>query len=218
MPLFQDITAVIYDLDGTIIDSDQLHLDAWKYTGTCFSFEVTAEQLSALKGLSSKKTLEALLPPEQQKIIPEASDVKFQYLLDHLKEVPLVGNFLEAYQSLTSHNIPVGVCTSARQAFVEGIIKNVPALSILEGKVVWKEMFREGKPSAEPLLTTLRRMEITAPPSAVYVGDGYSDYGSALNAEMPFVYFCSQERDARVPSDISVISDHRELLPYLRLP
>ncbi len=218
MSVFHDITAVIYDLDGTIIDTDQLHLDAWKYTGTRFGFEVTAKQLSALKGLSSKKTLEALLSPEQQEIIPEASEVKFQYLLDHLKEVPILGNFLEAYQSLTSHNVPVGVCTSARQAFVEGIMKNVPALSILEGKVVWKEMFREGKPSAEPLLTTLERMEITAPQSAVYVGDGYSDYGSALNAGMPFVYFCPRERDARVPSAIPVISDHRELLPYLGLP
>ena len=218
MPLFHDITAIIYDLDGTIIDTNQLHLAAWKYTGTRFGFDVMTEKFLTLKGLSSKKMLEALLPPEQQEIIPEAGQVKFQYLMDHLDEVPILGNFLEAYQSLTSRNLPVGVCTSARQAFVEGIIKNVPALSILEGKVVWKEMFREGKPSAEPLLVTLKRMEITAPPSAVYVGDGYSDYGSALNAGMPFVYFCPQERDARFPSDIPIISDHRELLPYLGLP
>ncbi len=223
LPFFTARKALLYDLDGTIIDTDALHLAAWQRTGLEFGFEITAEQLATVKGLSSKKTLEALLPKEQHLIINEASERKFQYLMELTGNVEILGNFTEAYEQLARRNIPFGVCTSARRDFVDAIIKNVPALkTVLEGKTVCKEMFKEGKPSAEPLRVTLDFMgEVSGrripASSALYVGDGYSDYGAAQNAGMPFLYFCPREekREVRIPPEIITIKDHRELLAYI---
>ena len=208
---------VLYDMDGTIIDTDHLHLQAWQYTGRRYGFEVSSGQLSKLKGLSGKKTLEALLEVDDHSIISEASQIKFEYLMAHLAEVEILGNFVEAYQRLQEKSIPIGVCTSARQEFVNGVLQKVPALSFLEGKVVWKEMFAEGKPSAEPLWTTFDHLKIPRTAPAIYVGDGFSDYGSAQKAGMPFYYFCpdQEKKDARFPKNVPVISDHRELIPLL---
>lgn len=226
MPRFPARQAILYDLDGTIIDTDRLHLEAWQRTGKEFGFgiEITAEKLATVKGLSSKKTLEALLPPAQHSIIPEAAEKKFHYLMELAEKgrVEILGNFVETYEDIARRDIPVGVCTSARQEFVEAIIDNAPSLTILRRKIVCKEMFNEGKPSAEPLLVTLQLLggilgrEIPAD-LALYVGDGYSDYGAAQNAKMPFVYFCPEEgkREVRIPSEIITIKDHRELLEYI---
>ncbi len=218
----QPVKAVLYDMDGTIIDSDPLHVQAWQYTGTQFGFELTAEQLSTAKGLSSKKTLETLLPKDKYDIIPPACEMKFKYLMEHIGEVPILGNFMEAYQQLRERKIPIGVCTSARKEFVDAVLQNVPSLSFLTGKVAWKEMFIEGKPSADPLYVTLAQLEDgkgrIPTSSAIYVGDGFSDYGSAQNAGMPFVYFCADEkkRDTRMPSKLPTIKDHRDIFHLLQ--
>ncbi len=222
LPHFAARKAILYDLDGTIIDTDALHLEAWQRTGQQFGFEITAEQLATVKGLSSRKTLETLLPVEQHSVINEASERKFQYLMELTGKVEMLGHFEEAYEQMARRNIPFGVCTSARGDFVDAVVKNVPALRVLGGKVVSKEMFKEGKPSAEPLLVTLdllRRISGRKIPadSALYVGDGYNDYGAAQNARMPFVYFCPNEekREVRMPPEIITIKDHRELYDLL---
>lgn len=220
-PRFPSRIAILYDLDGTIIDTDNMHLEAWQRTGKEFGFgiEITAEKLATVKGLSSKKTLEALLPPEQHSVIPEAAEKKFHYLMELARKgrVDILGNFGEAYEGIARRDIPIGVCTSARKEFVEAVIDNVPSLTILRSKIVWKEMFKEGKPSAEPLLVTLRLLGGLAAESTLYVGDGHSDYGAAQNAKMPFVYFCPNEgkREERIPPEIITIHDHRELLGYI---
>ena len=109
------------------------------------------------------------------------------------------------------------MCTSARQEFVDRVLESVPALRVLDGKVVCKEMFKEGKPSAEPLLVTLKHLGGLTADQAVYIGDAHADYGSAINVGMDFFYFCDSSSldDQRIPQHIPRLYNHLELLPYV---
>lgn len=224
MPL-QNIDAVVYDLDGTIIDTERFHQQAWGLTSQQYRLGFSGEQLYvASKGISSKKTLEKMLPVERSMIITEAAEAKFRYMMNLMENdtIELLPGFAEAFEKLQSYNLKVGICTSARKENVDALQRNAYSpiskiLSSLEGKVAWKEMFSQGKPAAEPLLLSLNLLGGISPNKALYVGDAVADYGCAKNAGTAFAYFCPEgtQRENEIPADILVIQDHRKLLAYM---
>ncbi|MDO9262082.1 MAG: HAD hydrolase-like protein, partial [Flavobacteriaceae bacterium] len=70
-------TAVIFDLDGVIVDTAKYHYLAWKKLANQLGFDFTLEQNELLKGVSRAKSLEILL--EIGKITLSDSE-KEQYL------------------------------------------------------------------------------------------------------------------------------------------
>ena len=217
------IEAVIYDLDGTIIDTEKLHQNAWELTSQEYSLGFSGEEIYvASKGISSKKTLETILPQERYDIIASAAEAKFRYLMRLTENDPIevFTGFMDTFEVLRKNNIRIGICTSARKENVDALQQNRSSqisyvLDSLQGKVVWKEMCREGKPAAEPLLLTLNMVGVNAA-QALYVGDAIADYQCAQNANVKdFVYFCSGEPDSKIPVDVPQINDHRKLLEYI---
>ena len=216
MIILENIEAVVYDLDGTIIDTNALHVDSLNHVGKELGFKITADQYSPLKGLSSTKTLEALLPPAKYSHIPEAVKMRSKYLMEHVGEVEILGHFREAYDQLATR-FAVAVCTSARQEFVDRVLESVPTLRVLAGKIICKERFKEGKPSAEPLRVTLKHLGGLNADQAVYIGDAHADYGSAINVGMDFFYFCDSSSldDQRIPQHIPRLYDHQEIFSLI---
>jgi pyrophosphatase PpaX len=229
MTVLSGVQAVIYDLDGTIIDTEQFHRRAWELASREYGLGFSGEEIyHASKGISSKKTLERILPPElpeRGRIISDAAEAKFRYMMGLMEQgdVELLPGFMETFDALQQYNLPLGICTSARQENVEALQRNrnSPISRILEslaGKVAWKEMFSNGKPSAEPLQVTLQMMGNLPPERAVYVGDAHPDYLCAHNAGTQFVYFCENllQKVKEMPETVPTINDHRGLLALIR--
>ncbi len=225
----QNISAVIYDLDGTIIDTERFHQEAWELTSQEYGFGLSGEQLYlASKGISSKKTLEKVLPVERHPIIDQATEAKFRYMMELMEheQIGVFPGFSETFEMLRGYvvpgfHFPLGICTSARKENVDALQRNKNSfislvLQDLSGKVAWKEMYKEGKPAAEPLLLASRLVGVDVK-NVLYVGDALADYQCAQNAGAAFVYFCGENAtpDGKIPSSVPRIKDHRELMELL---
>ncbi len=57
----QKIKAIIFDLDGVIVDTAIFHYQAWKRLANEYGFDFTPEQNERLKGISRLESLEILL-------------------------------------------------------------------------------------------------------------------------------------------------------------
>ncbi len=57
----QKIKAIIFDLDGVIVDTAIFHYQAWKRLANEYGFDFTPEQNEQLKGISRLESLEILL-------------------------------------------------------------------------------------------------------------------------------------------------------------
>lgn len=211
------IQACIYDLDGTIIDTEKLHEEGWKYACGLQGVTPTLEMLLAQRGLPGDDAARLMLPVEKQDLVRVVREAKAAHVLDHLGEVLFLPGFPEAYQELSARDKKVGICTSARKVFIDAYVAKVPLLRSLEGKIIYKEMYTEGKPSPEPLLLAMQVLGGFNPAECLYVGDAYADYQSAVNAGMDFFYFRGPASmdDERIPPAIPRLSDHRELLHHL---
>jgi len=209
-----DVKAVLYDLDGTIIDTERMHEEAWVKVCADYAVVPSAQMLLHQKGMSGEAAVEMMFPPELRTHAPDIIRKETEYALENIAQVRLHAGFMEAYDTLTARGINVAVCTSALPNLVSAVLDVLPEIQCLKDRIICKGMYTQGKPSAEPLLVGLQKLGLPETTLGIYVGDAFMDYLSSQNAHMRFAYFCPDEnrKDERIPDTVPVIKDHRDLL------
>lgn len=214
-------TSVIYDLDGTIADTEKFHLEAWAVTGRKYGLPASPLEIhSASLGTSTLSTLKVLFPDLGESHRAEIAAFKFASLISLIENsnVQLMSGFYETWKCLVSKGINLGICSAARTENIMALKKSggeiSEVLASLDGKIVSKEMCSRGKPSPEPLLMTVGLVGATRAEEVLYVGDAPADQECALRAGIDYLHFGS------LPAPMSpsmIIQDHRELLGILKV-
>jgi phosphoglycolate phosphatase-like HAD superfamily hydrolase len=58
------ITAILFDVDGTLIDSNDLHASAWRETFLHFGVDLPLDRIRTQIGKGGDNLIPALLPPD----------------------------------------------------------------------------------------------------------------------------------------------------------
>jgi phosphoglycolate phosphatase-like HAD superfamily hydrolase len=215
----RQIKAVIFDLDGTIADTEGYHRQAWEITTQKYDLGVPGEEIfRASLGISSIKVLQGLLPEAKHARIPEIAETKFQITMDLLRgqELRILPGFVEAYRALLDRYVQVGICTSAREENVQALSESKGALpdilNSLQGRIVWKEMTARGKPAPEPLVLAMTLLGSPPADETVYVGDALADYACAQSVGVHYCHFTECGRPAGLPLPVKIMDNHCQLL------
>jgi len=199
----KDMMAVIYDLDGTAIDSASIQEDAWKYAAKVCKVSVTEDMLIRQRGMQDREAAR-MMGHDSAEFVSQ----KKKYIDVHIGEAKLSPGFAEAYEELRKLGVSVCICTASDEILVKRILHIIP---VPLKNIVYSGMYANGKPDPEPLFVTCRMLEL--PPSeCIYVGDAMNDYLAAKNAGMKVV--CFGENKA-IPKDVTRISDHMEILKMI---
>ena len=188
--------AVIFDLDGTLIDSvPDLH--------------AACEKLLRDKGKSplDQATVRSFVGngiPRLVELVSQATGLP----LDAANQKQFVSAFLAHYNdSLTDRTViypgvrpcldaflgaglAMGLCTNKPEAQTRAILKNLN-LQPYFGMVIGGDTLPQRKPAAEPLLATLAGLGdgSLAHDQCLYVGDSDVDAKTAKMADMPFAIY-----------------------------
>lgn len=182
-----DSYGFIFDLDGVIVDTANLHYKAWRRLANMFNFDFDAEQNQLLKGVSRDESLEIILSwggislsPDEKTYYANLKNTWYQQeisLLSPSDALPGAIDFLR-------HCKESGIRTSLGSAS-----KN--ALPVLE-KLKIKDLFdaiidgnvtERGKPDPEVFLKASMAMGI-APAKCVVFEDAAVGIEAALNGNM----------------------------------
>ena len=212
------IQGIIYDLDGTSIDTEAIHEDAWKDAAYSMGVVMTQKMLLDQKGRSGREFVEETFAGHPYLDIDLFLSAKSQYVLERLSEISFCPGFLEAQEMLKNAGVPVWICTAAKRDFFNQCAAILPELEDFQLRSVTSDMYEHGKPSPEPLQATQFLMGNFPAEELVYVGDAYADYLSAKAANMRFIYFCPSygRRDKNIPEDVPVVNDHRKILELIK--
>jgi len=172
------IRAVVFDVDGVILDSTQAILTNFQETAKRLGVRVPADnEIRKLLGQPSSINLRILFGdnPETRKIYDEVNKVTHSSL-------KLVAN---AEIALRQVKLKKAIVTSKRLASLKDQLRNYLAYF---DAIVTPEDTVEQKPDPEPLLLACKRLGFP-PNEVIYIGDALRDLETSRNARIAFVAF-----------------------------
>jgi len=117
------IKAVIFDLDGVIIDTAHYHYIAWKRLASEFGITLTPAHNELLKGVSRMRSLEIILslgnivlPREQQEQLAKKKNNWFVEYIEAIRPEEIFPGVIELIRNLRKKNIKVGLASSSKNA------------------------------------------------------------------------------------------------------
>lgn len=182
------MTAVIFDMNGVIIDDERIHQQSWKIYCQNHGFHITENEFKEkVFGRTEKETFEYLYsrkitPEELGKFSDERVDTAIEIFKPQLKTTAGLHNLLE---ELLTNNIPMAVATSSRNRYVNFIMDTLGIRKYFKA-ILTAEDIINGKPDPEIYLKTANKLNVP-PKNCVVIEDTISGIRSAMAAGMKVI-------------------------------
>lgn len=172
---------VLFDLDGTLINSIDLIVATWQYLGReVLDRPLTRDEITPLIGLPLRRAIAGVVPDRPD----EATRLYREWNAAHHDEyVTACEGMVDLVAGLRDAGLRVGVVTAKMRSLAERGL-DVSGYGGLIKVACGVEDTTRHKPDPEPLLAGLARMG-GSPGSVAYVGDAVWDLRAARAAGMP---------------------------------
>lgn len=182
------VKAIIFDLDGVIVDTAVFHYQAWKRLANNFGYDLTLEQNERLKGVSRMESLEILLSIGNKSIESEEEKIELAtkkndwYRENILKMTPAdilpgVKNFLIELKN-TNYKIAIGSSSKNAGTILERIGFDNFFDSVVDGTKI-----TNSKPDPEVFLKAAEELNV-APENCLVFEDAAAGIEAAKKANM----------------------------------
>jgi len=179
----QIIKAVLWDMDGTLADTGELHFQTWKNALAGLGYELSYEKFNATFGMNNQGILETLLgETPSAELVTRISDEKegeYRRLLHG--SVSLLPGVREWLDWLHSHHIPQAIASSAPPENIEAFVDELHLRPYFEALVAGFDM--PGKPDPGIFLLTASRLGV-APARCLVIEDSIAGVEAARRAGM----------------------------------
>ncbi|HEX6380405.1 MAG TPA: HAD family hydrolase [Acidimicrobiia bacterium] len=174
--------AVLFDIDGTLVDTNYLHVLAWRRVFLARGEpEITAARIHGLIGMGSDEMLETLFDRPRPELKEDRAR-QFAALKSEIRAFPRAGELLRA---LHDRDVRVVLATSAEKSDLEAILEAIDADDAIDA-VTSSADVEQAKPAPDLFCVALEEAG-TAPDATVVVGDTVWDVKAAARAGLPCV-------------------------------
>lgn len=143
--------ALIFDLDGTLLNSMPLHNKAWKDTFAENGVDITEQFLMDTAGMASVRIVGIINEQFSKNLDPkEISLQKRQKYLQTIEQVEVVQPVLDIIKAYYG-KVPLGVITGGSHAVVDMLLPKL-GLDHYFDKIICADDTKQGKDSTEPYL------------------------------------------------------------------
>lgn len=176
------LRAVILDVDGTLINSNDQHAQAWVDALAEFGRTIDFAKIRRLIGMGGDKLLPEVTgisteDPEGQRISKRRKDIFNERYLSSIVAFPEVRELLERMQVA---GLRLAVATSAEKEQLEPLLRIAGVTDLLEDKTSSSDA-DNSKPDPDIVQAALKKLRIP-PDEAVMLGDTPYDIEAAAQA------------------------------------
>jgi beta-phosphoglucomutase len=183
-----NLLAVIFDLDGVIVSTDEYHYQGWQRLADeeGIYFDRTINQ--RLRGVSRMESLAILLEraphvytDEQRRAMAERKNGYYKVLLGNLSPADILPGSLKLLEALRQRRIKIAVASSSRNAAF--ILQRIGLDQAFDAVVDGNDITRS-KPAPEIFLLAAQRLGVP-PATCLVVEDAEAGITAAHAAGMP---------------------------------
>lgn len=207
--------AVIFDMDGVLIDSYRAHFESWRIVAIEEGLQITEEQFSSTFGRTSREIIAALwgdrTPGDDRiKELDERKEAAFRELIRD--NFPIMPGAPELLDALHAAGFGVGIGSSGPPENVFLTVEKLARRHVFGAIVTGKDVTR-GKPDPQVFLLAAERLNVP-PTRCAVVEDAPPGIEAAHRAGMKAVGLASTGRTPEMLSQADlVVKSLRELSP-----
>lgn len=203
--------AVIFDLDGTLLDNNSFHRKTWEAYLEKMGKQISEEEFNAhLNGRTNKDAVEYIYgrkmsEEESTKYTLEKEALYREIYLPFIKPVPGLIEFLEVLQS---KNIPMAIATSGIQPNIDFMFEHVPIKKYFKA-VVNSSHIKKGKPDPEIYIKTASLLSIS-PKNCLVFEDAVVGIKSAKAAGMRVIALATTQPKEELGDADMIVDDYEK--------
>jgi HAD superfamily hydrolase (TIGR01549 family) len=209
------IRGVIFDLDGTLVDSNELHVLAWHDTFRRFHKDIPLERLREQIGKGGDQYLPVFLDEREMREFGEEADryrgeVFKKNYLPHVKPFPKVR---ELFEKLRAEEKKIALASSGKETEVRHYA-NLLEIGGLFDSMTTVDQVAQSKPKADVFIAALNLLGLSAS-EAVAIGDTPYDVAAAKRIDLPVIgVLCGgfPEQALRDEGAVAIFRDPADLL------
>ncbi|QZA06726.1 HAD family hydrolase [Mycolicibacter heraklionensis] len=209
-------SAVLFDVDGTLVDSNYLHVYAWRRAFAELHLEVESWRIHRAIGMDGSELVRVLSDDASDDVRQRLKDLHSQYYLQSsalLSPLPGARKLLERVAAL---GLAVVLATSAPDDEL-AVLRKVLGCDDLVAAVTSSADVDVAKPNPDIIGIALDRVGATAQ-RAVFVGDAVWDAQACLRAGVPSICLLSggvSRAELETAGVAAVFDNAEDLLEHL---
>lgn len=171
------IKTVLFDFDGTLIDTNDLIYKSFVYTFDQYGYEFTKEEILQFNGPPLKETFSRINPELADEMIRTYRAHNGKY---HDEYVSLFPNVRETLDALQQEGFKLAIVSAKMRNGVEQGMEATNLTSYFD-TIITIDDVKNPKPHPEPVQKALEHL-YAKPEEAIMVGDNYHDIKSGNRA------------------------------------
>jgi pyrophosphatase PpaX len=172
-----NIHTILFDLDGTLIDTNQLITASFKHTFEQFQLEFTDEELIKFNGLPLIETFKNIDPIRADEMVETYREHNLKVHDDYVKPFPQVE---ETLKRLHTMGVKMGVVTTKMSPGAEMGLERVGIADYFDSVITLNQV-THAKPHPEPVIKTMKELHAEQE-SSLMVGDNSYDIEAGQRA------------------------------------
>ncbi|MEM5821195.1 MAG: HAD family hydrolase [Candidatus Aenigmatarchaeota archaeon] len=176
----------VFDLDGTLIDSVELHAKAFKFAVKTLGYKNYNSLYKRFKkfvGLPLETIVKELIPNIKNEEMDEIRKLKDYYFFKNLKKVKIKKRVVNIVKKLKQKGIKIAIFSSSSKNLVEKVLNEFKLRNFFD-YIVSKEDVKNHKPNPEGLY---KIMKVFKTKNIIFVGDSKFDELAAKRAKVKFI-------------------------------
>lgn len=182
-----EVKAVIFDLDGVIVSTDEYHYQAWKSISDKENIYFDRSINNRLRGVSRAESLEIVLEKanreyaqaEKEVLLEEKNNI-YKDLLKNLSSSDILSGVNEVLDYLKSNNIKVAIGSSSKNTSL--ILQKIGLLNSFD-VIVDGTMIKKSKPDPEVFIMAADKLN-ALPEECIVVEDAKAGVEAAIAGNM----------------------------------
>lgn len=171
------IRTILFDLDGTLIDTNELIIASFNHTFNYYHLNYTRDEIISFNGPPLTDTFHQIDPERAAMMI---QTYRKHNLAEHDNYVTAFPHVIETLEALKSKQVKLGVVsTKMNTAVTMGL--TLTGLDAYFDTVITFDDVTNPKPHPEPVVKAMEALEADAA-TTLMVGDNYHDIESGKNA------------------------------------